>query len=223
MKGVEGPGGLEAKTRRAPTMEELSRMLEVAEQSSAIWGQLPVILRLGAHLGLRRGEIIALRWQDIDFGAMTVRIARSATQPTGREVYFKSPKTPSGIRTIAMLEPTAAMLRAQKRRVAEWRLAAEAWADNDLVVCSPVGEVLDPENVSRFAADCRDRAGVPRKVLPLHGQRHFNISQMHKAGVDTITMQARAGHADLRSTVGYITVDAEKDREAAERTKGVLI
>jgi integrase len=64
---------------------------------------------------------------------------------------------------------------------------------------------------------------MPKKVLPLHGQRHFAISQMHKAGVDTITMQARAGHADLRSTVSYITVDAEKDRKAAERTKHSLI
>lgn len=223
MRGVEGPGGLETKTRRAPTIEELTRMLEVAEQSTALWGQLPVILRLGAHLGLRRGEICALRWCDVDFGAMTVTIARAATQPHGKDVWFKSPKTESGIRCIAMMEPTAAVLRAQKRRVAEWRLAAEAWADNDLVVCSPVGEVLDLEHVSRAAGEIRDRAGVPRKVLPLHGQRHFAISQMHRAGVDTITMQTRAGHADLRSTVGYITVDAEKDRDAAERVAKTLI
>lgn len=198
-------------------------MLAVAEQSTALWGQLATILRLGAHLGLRRGEICALRWKDVDSENMTVTIARAATQPHGHEVYFKPPKTESGVRTIAMLEPTAAVLREQKRRVAEWRLAAgQAWADND-VVCSPMGEVLDLENVSRFAGDVRDRAGVPRKVLPLHGQRHFAISQMHKAGVDMTTMQARAGHADLRSTVGYITIDAEKDRDAAQRVERSLI
>jgi integrase len=223
VRGVEGPGGLATKTRRAPTIEELARMLEVAEQSSALWGQLPVILRLGAHLGLRRGEICALRWSDVDFKAMTVTIARAATQPHGKEVWFKSPKTESGIRCIAMLEPTAAILRAQKRRVAEWRLAAETWADNDLVVCSPFGEVLDLENVSRMAGDCRDRAGVPRKVLPLHGQRHYAISQMHTAGIDLLTMQQRAGHADLRSTQGYVTIDAQKDRDAAERVAKSLI
>ncbi len=122
-----------------------------------------------------------------------------------------------------MMEPTAAILRAQRRRVAEWRLAAETWADNDLVVSSPVGEVLDLENVSRFAGGVRDRAGVPRKVLPLHGQRHYAISQMHKAGVDTLTMRQRAGHADLRSTLGYVTIDASKDRDAAERVVGSLI
>lgn len=223
MRGVEGPGGLETRTRRAPTIEELGRMLELAGQSSAMYGQMPVILRLCAHLGLRRGEICALQWRDVDFAAMTITIARAATQPFGRDVFFKAPKTESGVRTIAMLEPTAVMLRDQKSRVAEWRLASAAWADNDLVVCSPVGEVLDLEHVSRVAGELRDRAGIPRKVLPLHGQRHFAVSQLHKAGVDTITIQARAGHADLRSTVGYITVDSDKDREAAQRAAASLI
>ena len=52
-----------------------------------------------------------------------ITIARAATQPFGWDVFFKAPKTESGLRTITMLEPTAAMLRDQKRRVAEWCLA----------------------------------------------------------------------------------------------------
>ena len=222
MRGVEGVGGLE-RTRRAPTTEELQRMLAAAGASTAIYGQLQTIIRIAAHLGLRRGELCALRWGDIAFDAMTVTVARAATQPS-REVYFKGPKSKAGLRTIAILEPTAALLRDQRARVAAWRLAAgREWADNDLVFSDPLGQVLNLEQLSRAAGHVRDEAGVPVAVLPLHGQRHFALTALHKAGVDILTMQNRAGHGDVRSTQGYITVDLDKDREAAVKASASLL
>ena len=143
MRGVEGVGGLDRKTRRAPTTDELQRILAAAGEGTAVYGQLTTIIRVAAHLGLRRGELCALRWSDADFDGMTVTVARAATQPH-REVYFKAPKSAAGCRTITMLEPTAAVLREQRKRVAAWRLAAgPAWADNDLVFSDPLGQVLD--------------------------------------------------------------------------------
>lgn len=224
MRGVEGVGGLKQRTRRAPTPDELQRILAAAaEMPTAIYGQLQTIIRIAAHLGLRRGELCALRWQDVDVDRMTVTVARAATQPL-REVYFKAPKSEAGFRTITMLEPTAAIFREQKRRVSEWRLAAgSAWADNDLVFPDPLGQVLNMEQLSRDAGIARDKAKVPAAVLPLHGQRHYALTSLHKAGVDLLTMQARAGHGDVRSTQGYITVDLDKDREAAAKASASLI
>ena len=123
MRGVEGIGGLDRKTRRGPTVEELQRILAAAGQSTAAFGQLQTIIRIAAHTGLRRGEICALRWSDVDFERMTVTVARAATQPL-REVYFKLPKSKAGLRTIAILEPAALVLREQRKRVTAWRLAA---------------------------------------------------------------------------------------------------
>jgi integrase len=220
VEGVTAP----SKTKRAPSKAELLAMIEVAEQSSAAFGQMATIMRLGAALGLRRGEVAALRWQDVDFDRMQVTVARAASQPYGSEVFFKEPKTAAGKRTIAMLAPTAMMLRAQRGRISEWKLAAgSAWADNDLVFSNPLGEVLNIEQLSRAAGEIRDRAGVPRDVLPLHGQRHYALTELHRSGVDYLTMQARAGHSDIRSTQNYVTVDADKDREAAEKAAGSLV
>jgi integrase len=223
VRGVEGVGGLDTRTRRAPTADELRRILTAAADSRAVYGQLPTILRFASHLGLRRGEICGLRWTDINFDTMTVTIARAATQPAGK-VYFKTPKSAAGVRTLAMLEPTAALLREQRKRVAAWRLAAgPGWADNDLVFPDPTGEPLNIEQLSRDAGIVRDRAGVSRAVLPLHGQRHFALTEMHRNKVDSLTIQRRAGHSDLRSTQGYITIDLDQDRAAAEATAGSLL
>lgn len=221
MRGVEGVGGLE-RTRRAPTTEELQRILAAAE-GPAVYGQLQTIIRVAAHLGLRRGEICALRWSDLDFDRMTVSITRAATQPV-REVYFKAPKSKAGVRSISMLDPTAAVLREQRKRIAAWRLASgPAWSDNDLVFPDPLGQVLNLEQLSRAAGIARDQAKVPAAVLPLHGQRHYALTALHKAGADILTIQARAGHGDVRSTQGYITVDIDKDREAAAKAAASLI
>ncbi|AXT25531.1 site-specific integrase [Ruegeria sp. AD91A] len=222
--GVEPPRGLKDRTKRAPTMSELQAILDAADASQAVYGQIANIIRLGAHLGLRRGELLALRWSDVDFDTMTVSITRAATQPNGRKVFFKEPKSDAGIRRVSMLDPTADMLRAQRKRVAAWRLrAGTGWADNDLVFASPLGEVLDLEMVTKTAQRIRDAAGVGADVLPLHGTRHFNITQLHKAGVDSLTIRSRAGHADIRSTQGYVTVDDDDDRKAAEALKGALL
>ncbi|CUJ94811.1 Integrase [Shimia thalassica] len=223
-RALESPNGLDKRTRRAPSRTEMQSILDEAEASRALFGQIGFILRLSSHLGLRRGEIAALRWSDLDLVAMTASITRAATQPTGREVYFKTPKSTAGIRNISMLEPTVQLLHQQRKRVAAWRLkAGRSWADNDLVFCDPFGQVLDLEEMSRSAGRIRDAAQVSREVSPLHGTRHYNLTQLHKAGVDSVTIKTRAGHADIRSTVGYITVDDEEDRKAAEAARGALL
>ena len=91
-----------------------------------------------------------------------------------------------------------------------------AWADNDLVFCNPVGEVLDQALVSKVACKIRDAAGLPRDVLPLHGLRHFHLSAVLKGtGNDRAAARKRAGHASFASTERYITPDEEQDRAAA--------
>ena len=89
--------------------------------------------------------------------------------------------------------------------------------------CDPLGQVLNLEQVSRDAGIARDGAGVPPAVLPIHGQRHYALTSLHKAGVDLLTIQSRAGHGDIRSTQGYITIDLDKDREAAAKAAASLI
>lgn len=71
------------------------------------------------------------------------------------------------------------------------------------------------EHVSRIACAISDAAKVPACVSPLHGLRHHHLTALHRAGVDLATARERAGHADLRSTLGYVTPDRGRDRAAA--------
>ncbi|WP_368039709.1 tyrosine-type recombinase/integrase [Ruegeria atlantica] len=77
--------------------------------------------------------------------------------------------------------------------------------------------------MTKIAGSIRDAAGVSQDVSPFHGTRHYALTQLHKAGVDGLTIRARAGHADIRSTQGYITVDDDDDRKAAAAVRDSLL
>ena len=211
------------KTRRAPTPQEFAVMLECADKSNGAFGQCGTILRFAIQVGLRRGELCALCWADIDLDARRLQVCRSASQPKGGRVFFKEPKSEAGRRRIALPAPAVKLLMDQRARVSQWRLALGSdWADNDLVFCKPTGEVLNIEQLSRVLGEIRDEAGVSCEVQPLHGMRNFHLTAMHTAGVDLATVQARAGHADVRSTLGYITVSEDADEAAADAAVSAL-
>ncbi|WP_108859185.1 tyrosine-type recombinase/integrase [Ruegeria sp. Alg231-54] len=213
------------RTKRAPTIDELQAIITEADQSKAIYGLMGFILRLAAHTGLRRGELFGLRWQDVDFNAGRITIRQAATQPTGKKsTTFKEPKTEAGHRTISIEPATVDLLRKHKVMVRQWQLAAgSVWANNDLVLCDPAGQVLNMSDVSKIAGKIRDKSGVSRDVLPIHGTRHYNITQMAKLTKDYAAIQRRAGHASYESTNRYITTDEEQDRDLAEAALRGLI
>ncbi|NOE32320.1 tyrosine-type recombinase/integrase [Ruegeria sp. HKCCD7318] len=213
------------RTKRAPTLDELQAIIAEADQSKAIHGLMGFILRLAAHTGLRRGELFGLRWQDVDLNAGRITVRQAASQPKGKaSTIFKTPKTEAGLRSISIEPATVDLLRKHMVEVRQWQLAAgSAWANNDLVLCDPVGQVLNMSDVSKLAGKIRDRARVSRDVLPIHGTRHYNISQMAKLTKDYAAIQRRAGHASYESTNRYITTDEEQDRNlAGAALKGLL-
>ncbi len=213
------------RTKRAPTLDELQLIITEADSSTYIHGLMGFILRLAAHTGLRRGELFGLRWQDVDLVAGRVVVRQAATQPNGKaSTTFKSPKTEAGRRSISIEPATVELLVKHRLKVRQWQLkVGSAWANNDLVLCDPVGQVLNMSDVSKLAGKIRDRAGVPREVLPIHGTRHYNISQMAKLTKDYTAIQRRAGHASYESTNRYITTDEEQDRNlAGAALKGLM-
>jgi integrase len=113
-------------------------------------------------LGLRRGEALGLRWEDVDLEAGVVRI-RQTLQRVGGELRYAPPKTARSRRTVP-LPPivTAAFTARQLEQEAE-RSAADAWADNGLVFTTKLGTPIEPRNFSRdFKAFCV-RAGSPEQ------------------------------------------------------------
>lgn len=119
---VGGPGGREMKTWDATQVRAL---LEATRND-----RLHPLWRLLAMAGMRRGEVLGLKWEDIDFAARRLSVRRSLI-PLGGEVIVSEPKTARGRRSIALDAETVEVLKAQAaRQLAEQGEWGEAWADS---------------------------------------------------------------------------------------------
>src|SRR6478609_4074481 len=128
--------------------------------------------------GMRQGELLALRWSDVDFEAGTIsvrHILQRAVRTLGQ------PKTERAKRTLRMGDTVVATLRAHRTRQVEERLAAgRTWRDLDFVFASKVGEPLDTSPVTRAFQAALGRAGLPRQ--PFHHLRHAFATLMLEDG-----------------------------------------
>jgi len=170
------------------------------------------------HTGMRRGELLGLRWQDVDLdtGVLHVRQALSVVSTDdGPKVTFGEPKTHSGRRTIALDTTCVAVLREHRARQIERRLAlGPQWREGDLVFTNEVGGPVDPMNLyHRFVALAK--AGVSR--IPLHGLRHTHATLLMKHGVNPKVVAERLGHADITLTLStYSHVLPQMQQQATD-------
>lgn len=112
-------------------------------------------------LGLRRGEVLGLRWNDIDFDARTLRI-EMAQIVVGGKVDFAAPKTENSRRTVPLPVALAPILKAHRTRQLEDRLKAGGhWQDHGLVFCTSNGTPINPRNLVRDFKTFINRAGLP--------------------------------------------------------------
>jgi integrase len=104
--------------------------------------------RLAASTGLRRGELLGLRWQDVDLDAGRVSIRQTLTT-VGNKVAFGEPKTARGKRNLAIDRVTIGALRSWRARQAQERIAfGQAWQDTSLVFCREDGSLIHPDTFS---------------------------------------------------------------------------
>jgi integrase len=156
---------------------------------------MPVLL--AATTGMRRGEVLALRWSDLDLDRGVLSVAQTIEQ-TACGVGFKEPKTERSRRTIALPLLTVDELRRHKLRQTEARLAlGPLYVNHDLVCCRPDGRPLSPRAVTKaFAA----RAAALGLKVRFHDLRHSHISHLLAAGVHPKVASERAGHAGVAIT-----------------------
>lgn len=174
------------------------RHLSVAELEALIaatpddaLGRTERILYVTAAMtGLRRGELLALRWQDVDWDVGIIRVRRTYTR--GR---FGTPKSNQSSRVVPLADRVTAELRQQYE-------ATSFRDDDDLVFCHTTsGGVLDPSKVrKRFQAAAR-RAEL--RPVRFHDLRHTFGSRMASAGAPLRAIQSWMGHADQRTTLIY--------------------
>ena len=176
--------------------------------------RLHPLWRLVLATGLRRGELLGLRWTDVDLGAATLQVVE--TRVVAAEVLTGPPKTQAGARVVALDEGTVAALATWRRRQAEERLVAgPVWVDHGLVFVDELGRPPHPETLTRWWNAAVAAAGA--RPIRLHDARHSAATMALRAGVPLKVVTQRLGHADVAVTMRvYQHVTAQDDRAAAD-------
>jgi integrase len=173
-------------------------------------------------LGLRQGEILGLRWSDVDVETSTLRVAQALQRVNGR-LEFVEPKSRRSRRTIPMPPTVARALRAHRSRQLEERIAVgPRWRESDLVFTTSIGTPLDSRNVTRRFQAALERASLPR--LRFHDLRHTAASLMLAQGVPARVVMETLGHSQISLTMNtYSHVVPALQREAADRMDVVRV
>lgn len=157
---------------------------------------------LSAHTGMRRGELLGLRWEDIDFERCQLAVRRALVQagPSRKEIAFSEPKTVKGKRTVALDPMTVAVLREHRKAQLEERMAIGAnYREMGLCFTDLDGGPLRPDSFSkRFDRHVRD-SGLPK--IRLHDLRHTHASLALQAGIHPKIVSERLGHSTVSFTL----------------------
>lgn len=189
--------------------------------------RIEAVFTVGLALGMRRGEVLGLRWEDIDFVCRTVSVKQAVQRSGGRfaegdgqrsKLHFVTPKSFRGIRTLAMPDCVASALQSHRARQAEERLlAGSGWQDFGLVFTTRKGTPIEPRRVDTEFKRILKKAQLP-ETIRLHDSRHFAASLLLAQGVHPRTVMEILGHSDISVTMNtYSHVVPELMRDAADK------
>ena len=202
---------------RVPSPEEVARLLAVAQE-----GRLAALWLWLAQTGTRRGEALALRWEDIDWDAGVARVQRTLSG-SGPRRRVGPPKTPHSRRAIALGPRLLEALREhQRQQDAERAAAGDAWVGEGYVFTTRTGRLLEPRNVFRAYKRLLKQAGLPDGYR-LHDLRHAMATAWLAAGENPKVVSERLGHASAGFTLQvYSHVLPHAQAEAAARMERLL-
>lgn len=166
--------------------------------------------------GCRRGELLGLKWSDIDMDSGQINVSRNI-QEIDRKLIIKEPKTPGSVRSLIISGSVLDTLKAyHEEQMAEREKLLGIWADEDWVFTQWNGMVMNPSTPTHWWLKFLKEHDLPH--LPFHGLRHVSATILIALGVPLKNVSARLGHTDIRTTANIYT-DALKsvDRDAAEK------
>lgn len=187
--------------------------------------RLEALYALVLSTGLRQGEVLGLRWDDVDLDKRAITVRKQLQVIDGAQV-LTDPKSARSKRTIPLLTSVVELLRQHKKNQLEERLLAGGkWQTRwNLVFTTPIGTPIDHSNLRKHFKGIVDRIGLRKEIekagrepIRFHDLRHSAASFLAARGVHPSTAQAILGHANVNTTLSvYTHVNATTMREAVD-------
>ena len=195
---------------------DVKRLLEATRE---LYVYVPIFLAIFS--GMRLGEILGLRWQDVDLEIGIIRVNQSNCQFKVGHPEFKEPKTKGSRRNIDVGISVINLLKQHKLEQEKWHAAADdAWQGFDLVCSNRDGSPINPPNLSSYFGNISKRLKLG---VTFHGLRHTHASLLLKAGVSPKVVSERLGHSSIAITMDvYSHVMPGMQREAANKIDELL-
>jgi integrase len=210
------PPRIERKEMHTWTAYEAQKFMRTAKD--CVYGPIWIV---ALTTGMRRGELLGLRWQDIDFDRKVLHVRQTVGVLHGK-TEIKPPKTNSSRREVPVPAEVLKALREHRVKQNQCRLSlGEAWQDYDLVFASKVGTPIHPTNLTYNYERLVAKAGVPK--IRIHDHRHTHVTLAIQAGANLKAVSKRVGHATTAITMDiYAHVLPEQHTEVADKIGAVL-
>ncbi len=204
--------------KAAPTEIEVYTLKEVEDLLEALKDEhirIRALIEVALFTGMRRGEIVGLKWSDIDFEKKRLSVKRSIYQTTGEKAKEKLPKSRASIRSMIIPDKLIETLKEYKafqdRHIA---FLDDKWENHDYLFTEENGRVMNPYTPTKQFDHFLKRHNL--RHIKFHALRHTSATLLLANGCDIKTVSARLGHADLDTTNIYVHALETSDRMAAE-------
>ncbi len=192
-----------SRQRRKKEAEALSREQVRALLAAARGERNEALYIVAVHTGLRQGELLGLKWTDVNLGKGRGELAvRRSLKVTEDGLGFGPPKNNASRRSVPLNNTALATLKAHRKRQNEVRLRTLEWSDNDLVFPNRVGKPMDHNNLyHREYKALLTAAGLAEQGFTFHSLRHTFGTALFKRGEHPKIVQSLLGHASIVQTM----------------------
>lgn len=200
--------------------EQIAAIREALEHEPLKWKALVHMLLI---TGARRGEVLGLKWDNVDFENNRVYICNSVLYSADVGIYESTPKTEKSKRYIYLPAETMALLRAYRAwQIAERERLDGYYLDRGFVFAQDTGAPMHPDSVTDYLKKLSKRYGLPH--LNPHAFRHTMASMLYYNGVDSVSISKRLGHAQVSTTSNiYAHVIESADKKNAEILSDIFL
>ncbi|MEK4209281.1 MULTISPECIES: tyrosine-type recombinase/integrase [Paenibacillus] len=198
------------------TVEQLEKLFEVC-----LGTPIESAVYLAAHYGLRRSEVLGLKWDCINFEEKTISI-KEVRVKYGKEVVVKKPKSESSQRILPLMEKLEDyLLHLKKQRKKNKLLYGKDYIDSGLVCCWPDGSPMKTEYLNHKFKAILAKNGLPH--IRFHDLRHSTASYLIKNGVSLKEIQVWLGHSTISITANtYTHIDMETKKDTAQKINDIF-